>query len=92
MAPKAAEESTERGEAVASEEQRDGIGKKFGGRFKEMVELGASNARDAGDGDHAEGVGFQAAADEIGVKNVGGDNEGESDHQAEGGNLERTQV
>ncbi len=88
----AAEESTEPGEAVAGEDECDGMGEEFGGRFKEMVELGARDARKAGDSDHAEGVGLQAAADEIGVKNVGGDDEGEGDHQAEGGNLERAQV
>jgi hypothetical protein len=57
-----------------------------------MIKLRARDASNTGDGDHAESVGLQAAADEIGVKNVGGDDEGESDHQAEGGNLERAQV
>jgi len=88
----AAEESTEPGEAVAGEDECDGMGEEFGGRFKEMVELGASDACKAGDSDHAEGVGLQAAADEIGVKNVGGEDEGERDHQTEAGNLERAQV
>jgi hypothetical protein len=68
------------------------MGEEFGGRLKEMVELSARDARKTGDSDHAEGVSLQAAADEIGVKNVGGDDEGEGDHQAEGGNLERAQV
>ncbi len=88
----AAEESTKPGEAVAGEDKSDGIGEEFCGRFEEMVELGTRDAGDASDGDHAKGVGLEATADEIGVKNVGGDDEGEGDHQAEGGNLDGAQV
>src|ERR1700693_1882915 len=57
-----------------------------------MVELRAQNSGEARDGDHGEGIGLPSASLEIGLKNVRGGNQCQSDHETEGGNGQRTEV
>ena len=87
-----AEKSAEPSETIACEDQPNRIGEEFHGRFKQVVKLGADNAGDAGQGNHAEGVGLHGAAGEIRLKDVGRRDEAEGDHKAKGGNVERAQV
>lgn len=92
----AEEQSAKPGKSELAEELMNGIGEEIAGSFQYVVELGAQNAGQAGNGDKRFGVGGRVLRDltaaKIGAEKEKGGEHGAGDHQAEGGNGERAQM